>query len=403
VSFPPRPAPRTRVVHVITRLILGGAQENTLLTVEGLDRMPGYDVTLVTGPALGPEGELVSRARASGVDLVLVDAMRREIHPWRDLVSFVQLFAILRRRRPHIVHTHSSKAGVLGRIAARLAGVPVVIHTIHGLPFHPYQSRARNAFFRLCEKVCARMADVIVTVADAMTAQAVAAGVGTRRRFRTIYSGFELDAYAPSPEARAATRRALGIPPGAPVVGKVARLAPLKGHEFLLAAAPHIAEAVPDVRFLLVGDGVLRDEIEAAAARAGLRDRFVLTGMVDRDRVPDYLAAMDVVVHASLREGLPRVLPQAVIADRPVVAYDVDGSREVVEDGRTGFLLPPREVPGLADRVIRLLRDDRLSRRLAAEGRRLAESRFSAETMVAKIDALYREILHKRHQSRKTT
>jgi glycosyltransferase involved in cell wall biosynthesis len=382
-----------KVLHIITRLILGGAQENTILTVEGLDRKEGYDVILVTGPPIGPEGELVSRARASGIRMIMVDEMRREINPWRDLLSLFRLYSIIRRERPDIVHTHSSKAGVLGRIAARLAGVPIVIHTIHGLPFHPYQGRLANTAYRICERLCARMTDVIVTVADAMTVKARDAGVADARKFRTIYSGFEVDAYEAAAAQRDEARHALGIAPGVPVVGKVARLAPLKGHEFLLAAAPEIVARVPGVKFLLVGDGTLRKEIEDAIAARGLGAHFILTGMVPRDRVPALIAAMDVVVHTSLREGLARVLPQALSVGRPVVAFDVDGASEVIGEGRTGCLLAPRDTAGLAARVIGLLGDDRLRDAMGAEGRRVARERFSTEKMVADIDRLYAELL----------
>jgi glycosyltransferase involved in cell wall biosynthesis len=176
------------------------------------------------------------------------------------------------------------------------------------------------------------------------------------------------------------------------VVGKIARLAPLKGHEFLLNAAPAIVRRVPDVRFLLVGDGTLRQEIERTVASLGLTDRFLFAGMVPRDRVPFYLAAMDVIVHTSLREGLARALPQALLAGRPAVAYDIDGAAEAIAEGDTGFLLAPGDVEGLAGRVITLLEDPGLRSAMAERGRAAARQRFSVETMVSAIEDLYRDL-----------
>ncbi|NQT86282.1 glycosyltransferase, partial [bacterium] len=200
-----------RIVHVITRLILGGAQENTLLTCRGLHEHPDYDVTLVTGPAIGPEGELLGEAARLGLRVVLVPEMRRAIHPWRDWRSVAALRRIFRELQPQIVHTHSSKAGILGRYAAHRERIGSVVHTIHGLPFHPYESGWRNALYIRLERMAARWSDRIVCVANAMTDQAVAAGVADRSKFLTIYSGMDTTSFLESGGQRTAMRAQLGI------------------------------------------------------------------------------------------------------------------------------------------------------------------------------------------------
>jgi glycosyltransferase involved in cell wall biosynthesis len=383
----------TRIIHVITRMILGGAQENTLLTCRGLHEHPDYDVTLVTGPAIGPEGELLGEAERLGLRVVLVPEMRRAIHPWRDWRSVRALRRIFREEQPRIVHTHSSKAGILGRYAARRERVPVVLHTIHGLPFHPYESGWRNALYVRLERRAARWSDRIVCVADAMTDQAVAAGVADRSKFLTIYSGMDTESFLESGAQRLAMRRQLGIEDDHFVIGKVARLFELKGHEHVLEAAPRILAEHPNARFLFVGDGILRRKLEDAAERLGVRDKVVFAGLVPASAVPGYLAAMDALVHASLREGLARVLPQALLCGKPVVSFDVDGAREVVIDGETGRLVPPKSVDGLVAALGDLIAHPHHAAAMAQRGRALCRERFPWRTMVEQLDAVYRKLV----------
>jgi glycosyltransferase involved in cell wall biosynthesis len=385
-----------KVVHIITRLILGGAQENTLLTVEGFDRKPGWETILVTGPAIGPEGELVARAKRNGVKLVLVDEMRRAINPRLDWASCGALKKILRDEKPDIVHTHSSKAGILGRAAARAAKVPVIVHTIHGMPFHANESRAKNLLYIALERWAAGMSDCIITVCDAMADQAVAAGVAPREKFVTVYSGMEVDAFLDAPRHRDETRKRLGIPADAPVIGKVARLFELKGHEYLIAAAPAVLKRFPNARFLFVGDGILRQALAEQARRLGVLDSIVFAGLVDSAEVPAMVGAMDILAHCSLREGLARVLPQGLLAGVPVISYDVDGAKEVVIPGKTGWLLPPKDVTGLSAAIIEALSNPKEARRLAAAGRDLCKTRFRAETMVEEIEKVYLEMMEKK-------
>ena len=383
------------VVHYITRLIVGGAQENTLLTVEDQHHLFGDQVTLITGPGIGPEGSLEDRARRSGVDLRLIDASRRSIHPWRDWMSYRQLLALLRQIQPDLLHTHSSKAGILGRMAAaklRLA----CVHTIHGASFHLGQSAVAYNLYRWLEKRAAPATDQFISVCNAMTDQYVQAGIAPRERFTTVYSGFDVEPFLAPPRPPQQVRAELGLQSDDIVVGKVARLFPLKGHEFLVRAAKHVVEKCPRVRFLLVGDGILRPQFEAELTASGIRDRFVFAGLVPPSQVPELIHAMDIVVHTSVWEGLARVLPQGLIAGKPVVSYDIDGAREVVIPGQTGYLLPPRSIVDLTNAICDLATAPELRRRLGENGRSRFTDQFRHQTMTRQIRDVYAEVLERR-------
>lgn len=396
-AAPYRPEP-VRILHIITRMIVGGAQENTLLSVEGLDRIPGYEVTLCSGVDNGPEGELLTRARQTS-RLVVIPELCRNVDPRGDVVALWKLYSLIRQGGYHIVHTHSSKAGVLGRIAARLAGVPIVVHTLHSLVFHDYQPWLINRLCWAIKKVCAPLTDHFISVSDIISQKAIAAGIDRPHRFTTIYSGMELDWFLRAELNGAAVRREFGIPEDALVVGKIARLFPLKGHDQLLDAAPAIVRRHPNVRFFLIGDGILQEHLRERARRDGILDNFVFAGLIARERIPEMIAAMDIVVHTSLREGLARVLPQALAMGKPCVSFDIDGAPEVVIPDQTGYLVQPNDAEGLADALSRLLDDPALRRRMGEAGRRRVDPDFRAETMVQRISDIY-EMLLDRHQAR---
>jgi glycosyltransferase involved in cell wall biosynthesis len=387
-----------RVLHVITRLIVGGAQENTLMTVIGQHRTPGIEVTLLAGIDNGPEGNLHDRAHEAGVDLQLTDDLIRPISPRVDPIALGRLVAFLRRGRYDVVHTHSAKAGILGRIAARLVGVPIVVHTVHGLSFGEYNTRWKNAAYIAAERVCTPLTHKIVTVCDAVRDGALAAGLGRKDDYVTIFSGFHIDRFlAVRDQLSVAEAKAkLGLPRDALVVGKVARLFPQKGHDHFMAAAKLIAAREPRARFLLVGDGILRPDLEREAAQAGIRDRFVFTGLVRPDAVPALIQAMDVAVHTSIREGLARVIPQASAVGKPVVTFRMDGSPEALTDGVSGFLTRPYDAPEVAARVLELLPDEPRRRAMGEVGRAFAAANFPVEVMVRRINALYRELAAER-------
>jgi glycosyltransferase involved in cell wall biosynthesis len=380
-----------RVTHVITRLVIGGAQENTVATVLGLQHYPGLQVNLVAGPTTGPEGSLESAFAAKRELLTLLPSLIRPIHPWCDLLAWRRLVEIFRAAPPRIVHTHSGKAGILARLAARYARVPLIIHTVHGPSFGPFQGPVANLLLRAAERRAAKVTTHFVSVADAMTRQYVAAGVGRPDQFTRIFSGFALEPFLAArndPEFR--TR--LGLTPADFVVGKIARLFQLKGHEDLIAAAPDVLRRHARTKFLLVGDGVLRPRLEERVRAAGLEKQFIFAGLVAPVDIPKYVGVMDVVAHLSRREGLPRALPQALAAGRPVVAYDCDGANEVCLSGQTGFLIPSGDINNLAERLAQLARDAALREQLGRRGQGFVRENFAVETMLEKIHALYQKL-----------
>jgi glycosyltransferase involved in cell wall biosynthesis len=382
-----------RVAHIITRMIIGGAQENTLYNCLDLASDFGDDVLLITGPALGPEGQLLEQGRAGGLKVRMIDSLRRVIHPVYDWQAYREIKKTIREFKPDVVHTHSAKAGFLGRAAAWNSKVPAVVHTIHGAPFHPYQPAiARIGFIKL-EKWAARRCHHMISVADAMTDLMVASDVAPRSKFTTIYSGMDVEPFRSCNQFRDAARAELGIAPGDVVFGKIARLFHLKGHEYLIAAAKQVISKNPKCRFLLVGDGILRAQFARDIEARGLQKHFIFTGLVPPEKIPYFLSAMDALVHTSLREGLARTLPQALIAGKPVISYDVDGAREVVLPNETGFLLPPKAVGELADAILALAADGSVRNRLGQGGAVRFTEQFRHQHMTAEIRKVYQRLL----------
>src|SRR5579859_19481 len=250
-----------KIVHIITRLIVGGAQENTLLSCEGQHQL-GHEVTLITGPAIGPEGSLLERARNFGYRVIVLDSMRRAILPGKDYFTYRALVKLIRELNPDVVHTHSSKAGIIGRWAAAKAGAPAVIHTIHGLAFTASTSTAANGFYKFMERITASRTTKIVCVANAMAEQSLAAGIGRPEQYVTVYSGMDTRQFIDPPVARELVRASLGLEKQHMVVGTIARLFHLKGHDDLLDLAPRLCERWPNLRFLWIGDGLLREQFE---------------------------------------------------------------------------------------------------------------------------------------------
>ena len=385
-----------RVTHVITRLIIGGAQENTVATVLGLRDFPDIEVDLVSGPTTGKEGSMVSSIGKEDL-LELEPDLVRPVSPLRDLRAYRNLRTRFKRTKPRIVHTHSGKAGVIGRLAAASAGVPVIIHTIHGPSFGPFQGWISNLIFTAAERRAGRVTHHFISVADAMSQQYLAAGIGHPDQYTTIRSGFNLQPYLDATND-SELRQQLGLQPDDFVVGKIARLFKLKGHQDLFAVAGKIVEQAPKTKFLIVGDGPWRGKFERELAVHGLLPHFVFTGLIPPDQVYRYVGIMNCLVHLSLREGLPRALPQAMAAGKAVIAYDCDGAREVCLDGKTGCLLKPGDRATLVEKLVMLAQSSDLRHQLGENGRALVREQFDQQTMVDQIHALYRRLMKERGQ-----
>ena len=381
-----------KVCHVITRLDLGGAQENTLHTVRTL-RSP-YHASLVAGPG----GLLDDEARASdGIEVHFLPALVRPIRPWRDLRAVAGLARLLLRLRPDIVHTHSSKAGIVGRAAARVAGVGIVVHSIHGYGFHEGQPAWMRAALVGLERAALPLTSHFIAVSRANLERGAALGIVDPRRATVIRSGVRIEAFRAAAHDRAAARAALaaaiGAPPAAPLVGMVACLKAQKAPLDFVAAAARVAAARPDARFLIAGDGDMRSQVETRIADLGLGGRFHLLGW--RRDVPHIMAALDVVVLTSLWEGLPRVVPEAIAAGRPIVATAVDGTGEVLADGINALVTGPSDPSGIAARVVRLLGEPALGAALVERARPLL-AEFDIDAMVRAQEELYRRLLEAR-------
>ncbi len=390
-----------KIVHIITRLILGGAQENTLITCRLLAQR-GHEVTLITGPALGPEGGLFNQTKDAGYEVIVLDSLRRAILPGKDIVAYLQLKRLLRELQPDIVHTHSAKAGILGRWAgAALKGQiesdsrkPFVVHTIHGLPFHPYQNPLLRKLYIAVEKSAGKCTDAFLTVADVMTEKAVAAGIGVDKPYTTAYSAIDEESFVrkPSDEEIKAFRRKYGISDQAVVFVTVARLAELKGHEYIIESARRLAAQHENCCWLFVGNGALTEQIKKQIQMAGLRYRVKLTGLLQPEQIPLAIHASDILVHCSLREGLARVLPQAMLCGKPVVSFDIDGAKEVVNP-KTGFLIKPMDIDGLTEACGKLIENPILRQTLGKAGLESVLEKFAPDTMVDVIEDVYRKLV----------
>jgi len=379
---------RIRVLHAITLLELGGAQRNTLDTVTLLDRSR-FEV----GLACGVGAELYGEAQAlADVRLFSLPHLAREVRPLTDLAALGELRAAIRAFRPDVVHTHSSKAGVLGRIAAHSERIPVVVHTIHGFGFGPHQSAPVRWAFLAAERWVARWTDHFVAVSRRNLEEGVRLGLFDAAHASVIRSGIVLDAFRKHTGGEA-VRRELGIPAAAPVVLQVACFKPQKAPERFVAAAAHLAGRFPDAHFVLVGDGELRPALDAARRRAGLEGRLHLPGW--RRDVPALLDAATVVTLTSRFEGLPRALVEALAANVPVVAMAVDGVEEVVREGVDGFLVREGDIGALAERVSSLLVDPDLRAAMAARAGEGLDQ-FDRDAMVRQQELLYAELLTSR-------
>ena len=379
-----------RVLRVIARLNVGGPALHTTLLTERLDPRR-YDARLVTGTEEPGEGNYLALHGKAPERVTVLPALGREVRGVADGVALAGLVRLMRRVRPHVVHTHTAKAGTLGRVAAHLTRVPVVVHTYHGHVFHGYFSPGRTRIFLGVERTLARWTDGLLAVSETVRRELLALGVGSPARFRVVPLGLDLDRYGGADAARGILRAELGLPAEAPVVAIVARLVPIKAHEVFLEAARRVRQALPASRFLVVGDGERRAALEALAAELGLGTSVHFLGWRrDLERV---YADATVVALTSRNEGSPTSLIEAMAAGRPVVATRVGGVPDLVEDGVTGRLVPPDDAGALATALVTLLRDPERRRTLGMAARERVFPAFTAARLVADVDALYAELL----------
>ncbi len=373
---------KIRVAHLITKLELGGAQQNTLYTVEHLDP-ERFEAVLICGAG----GILDEEARALGRRLLVAPHLRREVRPLDDLRALWELYRHLRRERPAIVHTHSSKAGILGRLAARLAGVPVILHTFHGFGFTPGQAAPVRWAYVLAERLCATFSTRLIFVSRSNLEEAAARGLGWRGRYVLIRSGVRLSDFPAAVADKGAKKAALGLGMHKPLVLSVGNFKPQKNPEDFVRLARRVLDARPEARFCFVGDGPLRTKLEAGIVREKLHGKLALPGW--RRDAAELLACADVFVLTSLWEGLPRALVEAMKSGVPCVCYATDGVRDLIVDGENGFLVAPGDWSGAADKVARLIAEPALRERMGKAAAAAIGPEFDIDGMVRRQEELY--------------
>ena len=383
---------KLRVQHVITRMIVGGAQETPLLCIALSDRERFYG-SILSGIVTGAEGSLHGECRARQVPLHFLPPLVRRIAPSYDARALLRLYSYFRRTRPDVVHTHSSKAGILGRMAAKATRVPVVVHTVHGWSFHPGQSKPVYQGYLGLEKLCAPLCQALVCVAQPDMTEGQALGIGKPSQYRLIRSGIEVRIYRDVELTQAEARQRVGLPTDAFIVGCVGRLSAQKAPLDLLRAFEVVARQHADAHLALVGDGPLRGEVALAAQAAGIAERVHFLGL--RRDVPQLLRAFDCFALASKWEGLPRTLPQAMAAGLPIVATQIAGVPDAVVEGENGFLAPVGEPEQLGAALLTLADDPALCARMGQVGQERVEE-FSAQRMAQQHEALYEELLKRR-------
>lgn len=378
---------RYRIAHLITLLELGGAQQNTLYSVRHHDRSR-FDVELISGSG----GRLDQEARSiPDAKVDLVDWIQHPIRPWADLRAIWKLRDHLRARRIDLLHTHSSKAGILGRIAAQLAGVPAVVHTVHGWSFNETQPFGQQQLYRTLERCMAPLCDKILVVAARHRESGLAAGIGHATQYRVVRSGIDPQLYVNPTRPAASIREEFGFGEGCFVVGTVANMKPQKAPLDFVAVAARAYRENRQLRFVMAGDGPLKGEVEAAIEREGLTEIVKLLGW--RDDVADLLHGLDCFLLTSHFEGLPRVVLQAIAAGRPIVATAVDGTPEVVRPERSGWLANAGDIDGLARGLIECSSKPEVAARYANGARASLRGSFNIKTMVRELDALYLSLL----------
>ncbi|MEK6775501.1 MAG: glycosyltransferase family 4 protein [bacterium] len=374
---------RIRVLHVHTLPVVSGSGINTYLTMKG---MPGE--RFETALACAPGGRLNEIVREAGMDVHEVRNLVQPIHPLKDILALFEIIRIIRREKIDIVHTHNSKAGFLGRLAGKLAGTPVVIHTVHGFAFHQSEPLWRRTIFRLMEKLAAPWADHTIFISQPMIDWAREEGILRGTSYSKIYSGIDLDAFhGYGKEEQGKLREELGLGKGSRVIGFVSKLWEGKGHEIALHAMVRVAEEIPDAKLLLVGEGPLKPKLIELARKLGIEQSMVFAGF--RTKIAEITSLCELCILPSFFEGMGRVLLEAGACGKPVVASRVGGIPDVIVDGVTGFLVPSGDPAALSEAVLRLMRDPGSAVKMGEAARKRINEKYDVRTMVREITGLY--------------
>ena len=381
---------KAKVLHIITRLDKGGSAENTFLTVKGLDKEK-YDVTLMSGPVEDARQERRTQVEEYGIRYIHLPVLVRNIHMVYDLIALFKIYRFLAKEKFDVVHTHTSKAGLLGRFAAKLAGTPLVVHTPHGHIFYGYFRRLKTKMFIRLEKIASRMTNKIVALTDREKSDYITHKIVREGKCIVIHSGIELDRYRElTIEEKNKLKKEIGIPEDAMVVGTAGRLISVKGPEFMIKASQHISLESPETYLVFAGDGPLKEDLQTLAKETGTDKNIIFLGW--RDDVPRILSVFDIFLLPSLNEGMGRVLAEAMALGKPIVASNVGGIPDLVIHGKNGYLVPPQNPEKLAKYTQLLLEDKDKREKMGRAGKEMA-SGFTHEAMVQKIARLYEELM----------
>jgi glycosyltransferase involved in cell wall biosynthesis len=383
---------KIKVAHIIARMITGGADENTLFTMEGLDKNK-YKVDLITGEEV--DESVFNKVKNNNFNIIQIKGLKWKLNFLHDPIVLIKLIKLMRKNYYDIVHTHTTKAGILGRIAARIAGVPVIVHGLHGSTFEAFNSGLLNWLLFLFERLTGRFTDAYVSVSGVLSEEYIEKGIGKKENYHTVYSGMELEKFYGAKEKIdcGKKQRELGIDSEDFVIGNVARLETRKGHQFLLDAFKNVVEEQKDghVKLLIIGEGEEKENLENYVKKANLEKKVIFTGY--REDVEELMAIMDIFVLTSLREGLPRVLVQAAAVGIPSVAFNVDGVPEIIKDNYNGFLVKVKDVKQLENRIVRYMNNKKLVLLHGQKGREFIENKWSIEGMVDRIDKIYQDLV----------
>jgi glycosyltransferase involved in cell wall biosynthesis len=376
-----------RILHIHTLPIVSGSGINTFLSMQGMDKTL-YEVDL----ACAPGGRLISLVEENHMEVRTFKNMVQPFRPFKDTLALLDLTAFLRKNPYHIVHTHNSKAGFLGRLAAKLAGVPVIVHTVHGFAFHDQEPLWRQMLFRNLERLASRWSDRMIFISQPLIDWALKDHIVGEDKIAKIYSGIQLDKFHPvKSEEKDRIRSKWALKKEEAVVGIVSKLWEGKGHTVLIEAFKLLKEKIKDAKLVIVGEGYLYDELFRRVGNNGLRESVLFTGF--QMDVSEIIATFDVAVLPSFFEGMGRVILEAMAMEKPVVASRVGGIPDLIDQGINGLLVRPGDARELADTLERVLSDNGLAKRLGREGRKRIKDQFSADVMVRSIEELYRELL----------
>ena len=390
---------KTRVIHIITRLDKGGSAETTLHIVSSLN-MEKYDVFLAHGLSRESNMSIMEKevvesdlllAEAKGVRVFALPSLVRRLSFKNDLLAFINIYRLIKRIRPHIVHTHTSKAGLLGRLASFLARVPIIIHTPHGHVFHSYYGPVMTKVFVFAEKILSFMTDKITALTNRERDEHLEEGIASIEKYVVIHSGVMLDRLMNMSVDAGAVRGEFGIAQDSNVVGVVGRLVPIKGHKYLVSAAKRIIKEFRNTVFVFVGDGYLSSRLERQAESVGVRKNIIFTGW--RKDAVEILDLFDILVLPSLNEGMGKVLVEGMALGKPIIASNVGGIIDLVRNGENGILVPPGDSDALGEAILQLLKDKNLSEKLGKNGKAMVYPEFDASVMVKQIDDLYESLL----------